>query len=112
MDRIKELLREWACYYQDGYGMGYPKQCAFAIVRVDGSNRSTETYRAIPDVIASLNDYIEHGLAPTFKRIVQLEYRDRRPQKTKAALMDMPRQVYCQRLSYAHEQLNHMMFGG
>lgn len=112
MDQIKELLREWASYYQDGYGIGYPRQSAFAQERVQNSNRSTDTYRAIPDVIVKLNDHIEHGLAPTFKLIVKMEYRDRRPQKTKAAVMDMARSVYCQRLAYALEQLNHMMYGG
>lgn len=111
MDRIKELLREWACYYQDGYGTGYPKQSAFAQERVQNDNRSTDTYRAIPADIVKLNDIIEHGLAPTFKLIVKMEYRDKRPQKTKAMVLDMHREVFSQRLRFAHEQLNHMMFG-
>lgn len=111
MDQIKALLCEWAGYYHDGYGTGYPKQSAFSVERVQNSNRSTETYRAIPADIVRLNDFIEKSLAPTFKRIVQMEYRDRRPQKTKAAVMDMSREVFSQRLRFAHEQLNHMMFG-
>jgi hypothetical protein len=109
MDRIKGLLREWACYYQDGLGSGYPKQSPFATERVDGDNRSTETYRAIPDVIVELNDHIERGLAPAFKIIIKMEYRDRRPQKTKALVLDMTREVFNQRLKFAHEQLMHMM---
>lgn len=112
MDQIKELLREWAGYYQDGYGIGYPRQAPFANERVQNDNRSTDTYRAIPDVIVKLNDHIEHNLAATFKLIVKMEYRDRRPQKTKAAVMGMPREVFSQRLRFAHEQLNHVMFGG
>lgn len=111
MDRIKELLSEWACYYQDGYGTGYPRQVSFATERVQGANRSTETYRAIPDVIVKLNEYIENSLAPAFKKIIRLEYMDRRPQKTKAALLDMPRQVYCARLAWIHTQLDFVIFG-
>lgn len=112
MDRIKQLLNEWAGYYHDGIAVGYPKQSAFVSERVDGDNRSTETYRAIPAVIVRLNDYIENGLAPTFKIIIKLEYRDRRPQKTKAQTLHIPREVFNQRLRFAHEQLDHAMFGG
>lgn len=111
MDRIKELLREWAGYYHDRYGTGYPHQSAFVTERVQTSNRSTDSYRAIPDEIVKLNDLIEHGLAPAFKEIVRLEYMDRRPQKTKAAVLSMPREVFSVRLRFAHEQLNFMMFG-
>lgn len=118
MDRIKELLREWACYYQDGYGTGYPKQSAFATERVQTSNRSTDTFREVPEIIQRLNDNINgnsekgiNGLAPGFKRIIALEYLDRRPQKTKAALLGIPRQVFSQRLLWIHEQLNFVMFG-
>lgn len=110
MERIKDLLREWACFYKDGLGGGYPKQAAFATERVDGDNRSTETYRDIPAVIVKLNDYIENSLAPNFKVIVHLEYLDRRPQKTKAAVLKMARSVYCARLTYVHEQLNFAMY--
>lgn len=111
MDRIKTLLQEWAGYYIDHYGTGYPKQTPFATERVQNNNRSTETYRDIPEQIVKLNGAIE-ALAPTFKRIIALEYRDPRPQKTKAAVMGIPRQVFSQRLLWIHEQLNFVMFGG
>lgn len=110
MDRIKWLLREWACYYVDGVGTGYPKQSAFVTERVQTSNRSTETYREVPDEVKELNDEIEK-LAPPFKRIIALEYLDRRPQKTKAAVLGIPRQVFSQRLLWIHEQLNFAMWG-
>src|SRR5690606_22199822 len=109
--RIKGLLAEWACYFQDGYGTGYPKASAFAKERVQNDNRSTDTYRAIPAEIVKLNDYIENGLAPLFKQIVRLEYLDRRPQKTKAAVIGMSREVFSARVRFIHEQLHHVMFG-
>lgn len=111
MDRIKEMLREWATWHQYRALGGYPGQCAFATERVQNSNRSTDTFREIPAEIVRLDAEIER-LAPAFKRIVALEYLDRRPQKTKAALLGIPRQVFSQRLLWIHEQLNHTMFGG
>lgn len=110
MDQIKELLREWAGWQFEKVTGGYPSQSAFATERVQNSNRSTETYRAMPAEIVRLNAEIER-LAPGFKRILALEYLDRRPQKTKAALMGIPRQVFSQRLLWIHEQLNFVMFG-
>lgn len=108
MDRIKELLREWASYQIDRRH-GWPTQAAFATERVDGSNRSTETYREMPEEVVRLNVEIER-LAPGFKRILSLEYLDNRPQKTKAAVLGIPRQVFSQRLLWCHEQLNFVMF--
>lgn len=110
MDPIKELLREWASWQFERVAGGYPSQSAFATERVQNSNRSTETYRSMPDEIKKLDGEIER-LAPGFKRILALEYLDRRPQKTKAALMGIPRQVFSQRLLWIHEQLNFTMFG-
>lgn len=90
----------------------YPHQAAFATERVDNSNRSTETYyEDAPEEIVKLNGEIER-LAPGFKRVIALEYLDRRPQKTKAAVLGIPRQVFSQRLLWIHEQLNFAMFGG
>lgn len=109
MDRIKELLREWASFHIDKRH-GYPTQSAFATERVDGNNRSTDTFREMPAEIVRLNAEIEK-LAPAFKRILSLEYLDRRPQKTKAALLGIPREVFSVRLRFIHEQLNHVMFG-
>jgi hypothetical protein len=110
MDRIKELLTVWAGYYQDGYGTGYPKQSAFANERVQNSNRSTETFREIPPDVERLNEEVEK-LAPLFKQILRLEYRDKRPQKSKAAVLGMSREVFSIRLRFCHEQLNYAMWG-
>lgn len=110
MDRIKTLLNEWAAWCTDRQN-GYPSQVAFATERVDNSNRSTDTYfeDAPPDIV-KLNGEIER-FAPGFRRVLALEYLDRRPQKTKAAVLGIPRQVFSQRLLWIHEQLNHVMFG-
>lgn len=110
MDRIKELLREWAGWHQYRLEGGYPSQAPFVTERVQSSNRSTETLRDMPAIIVKLNGEIE-GLAPAFKRIIALEYLDRRPQKTKAAVLGIPRQVFSQRLLWIHEQLNFTMYG-
>lgn len=110
MQGIKDLLNEWAAWSIDRRG-GYPRQAAFASERVDNCNRSTETYydNAPPEIVR-LNDEVER-LAPPFKRILALEYFDRRPQKTKAALLGMPRQVFSQRVLWIHQQLSYAMFG-
>ena len=110
MDRIKELLREWAAWHIDKFAAGYPHQAAFATERVDNSNRSTETYREMPEEITRLNSEIDK-LAPNCRRIIALEYLDRRPQKTKAAVLGIPRQVFSARLLWCHEQLSYVMFG-
>jgi hypothetical protein len=110
MDRIKEMLREWAAWHQYRATGGYPSQSAFATERVQNNNRSTETYREMPAEIVRLDVEIER-LAPGFKRILALEYLDRRPQKTKAALLGIPREVFSVRLRFVHEQLNFVMFG-
>ena len=112
MHRIKDLLNEWAARSIDRQQGGYPRQSAFANERVDNSNRSTETYydNAPPEII-KLNTEIER-FAPVFKRILALEYLDKRPQKTKAAVMGIPRQVFSQRVYWIHEQLFFAMFGG
>lgn len=108
MNRIKSLLAEWASYQIDKRH-GYPTQSAFARERVDGNNRSTDTYREMPVDVVKLDVEIER-LAPGFKRIIALEYLDRRPQKIKAAVLGIPRQVFSQRLLWIHEQLDFVMF--
>lgn len=110
MDRIKELLREWAGWHIDKLAAGYPSQSAFATERVQNDNRSTETYRAMPAEIVKLDAEIER-LAPGFKQILRLEYLDRRPQKTKAATLGIPREVFSVRLRFIHEQLSFAMYG-
>lgn len=109
MDRIKDLLQVWAGWQGDGFKGGYPAQVAFATERVQTSNRSTETFREMPDDVKRLNDEID-GLAPNFKRVLALEYLDRRPQKTKAQIMGIPRQVFSARLLWVHEQLTYAMW--
>lgn len=109
MDRIKYLLQEWAGWQVDGLGGGYPTQVSFATERVQTSNRSTETYREMPPDVARLNEEIER-LPPNFKRIIGMEYCDRRPQKVKAAVMNIPRQVFSARLLWVHEQLTYAMW--
>jgi hypothetical protein len=110
---IKDRLQEWAAWAErQHHGGGYPSQVAFATERVQSSNRSTDTYyENLPDEIVKLNVEIEK-LAPAFKRILSLEYLDRRPQKTKAAVIGIPRQVFSQRLFWIHEQLSFAIFGG
>lgn len=109
-DRIKDLLNEWAGWQADGYGSGWPSQVAFATERVQTSNRSAETFRQMPPDVEKLDAEIGK-LAPGFKRILCLEYLDRRPQKTKAALIGIPRQVFSARLLWIYEQLNYAMWG-
>jgi hypothetical protein len=108
-DSIKALLHEWAGWHIDRR-TGWPTQVAFATERVQSCNRSADTYREMPEEIMRLNIEIER-LAPPFKRVVSLEYFDRRPQKTKAAVLMIPRQVFSQRLLWIHEQLAFTMFG-
>lgn len=110
IDRIKELLTVWAGWHMDSVGTGYPRQSAFATERVQTSNRSTESYREMPTEVSSVNDQIER-LAPGFRRVVALEYCDRRPAKTKAALLGIPREVFYARLRFIHEQLAFAMWG-
>ena len=110
MDRIKELLQAWAGWHMDGREGGYPRSVSFANERVQNDNRSTDTLCEMPEEVKRIDDEIER-LAPPFKAIVALEYRDRRPQKTKAALLKIPRQVFSQRLLWIHEQLTYTMWG-
>lgn len=110
MDRIKELLREWAGWQIDHLAADYPSRSAFVVERVQTSGPGESAYREMPDDIKRLNDEIEK-LAPGFKRVLALEYLDRRPQKTKAAVLGIPREVFSVRLRFIHEQLNFAMFG-
>lgn len=112
MDRIKALLREWASWHHYRETGGYPHQSPFATERVQNSNRSTDTYADIrmPDDLRTLESHIE-GLPPGARRIIALEYLDRRPQKLKAADLKMPRQMFSARLLWIHEQLDFLMYG-
>lgn len=109
--RIKDLLQTWATLNANKATGGYPKQSAFATERVDSSNRSTDTYYdGWPADIIQLDSEVEK-LAPMFKRILALEYLDKRPQKTKAAVVGISREVFSQRVRYMHIQLSYTMYG-
>lgn len=117
MDRIKAALREWANWHmhrESGGGPGgYPHQSAFATERVQTSNRSTDTYAdaAMPPDLLLLDVHIER-LAPAHKRLVAMEYLDRRPQKAKAETLRLSRQAFSAQLRWIHEQLDFVMYGG
>lgn len=109
MDRIKELMTEWATWSIDRQ-KSYPSQSAFATERVQSSNRSADTfYDDAPEIIIKLNKEIEK-FAPPFKKIISLEYMHHGPQKSKAAKLGIPRQVYSDRLRWILVQLDHVMF--
>jgi hypothetical protein len=50
-------------------------------------------------------------LAPESARVIELEYCDPRPQKTKAAQLRMSRQMFSARLRWIHEQLAFSIWG-
>lgn len=108
-DKIKDALSEWAGYMKDKASSGYPKSSAFSNERVQSSNTTDSFYENIPDRVIKLDKLIE-SLAPAFKRILNLEYMDKRPTKTKAHLLGIPRQVFYQRISWIYEQLNFSMY--
>lgn len=116
MNRIKAALRDWASWHlhrESGGGPGgYPRQSAFATERVQTSNRSTDTYSdaVMPPDLLRLDIHIER-LAPAHKRMVAVEYLDRRPQKAKAEMFGIPRQIYSAQLRWIHEQLEFSMYG-
>lgn len=107
--RIREMLNEWAEWNRDRGGLSFPSRSAFTEERVQTSGHSTQTCGEMPIDIRKLNSEIDK-LAPGFKRIIALEYLDGRPQKAKAALLGVPREVFSARLRFIHEQLNHVMF--
>ena len=110
LQRIKDALHEWASWAIDRE-KGYPSQSAFATERVQNDNRSTETYydNAPPQIIKL--DRAINAMPKTFVAIICMQYKDRRPQKVKAAVLGMPRQVFCQRVAWCHEQLSFTMYG-
>ena len=77
-DAIKQLLATWACYRGCARMPAYMK-------RVDGEIRR---------------------LSPQSVRILELQYCDSRPQKSKAAILGMSRQIFSARLRWIHEQLS------
>lgn len=117
MERIKAALRDWANWHlhrESGGGPGgYPRQSAFAVERVQSSNRSTDTFTEsrMPLDLLALDALVER-LAPSHKRIVAAEYLDRRPQKAKAETLGLSRQAFSAQLRWVHEQLDFQMYGG
>jgi hypothetical protein len=115
MDRIKAALRDWANWHlhreSGGSPGGYPRQSAFAVERVQTSNRSTDTYSesTMPPDLLRLDVLVER-LAPGHKRVIAVEYLDRRPQKAKAETLGMSRQIYSAHLRWVHEQLDFAMY--
>lgn len=109
MSRIKELLVIWAGWYAYRLGVGYPRQSAFATERVQTSNRSTETIVEVPHDVQQLNEEIEK-LPPQFKRIIALEYMHPGPQKSKAAILKMPREIFSRRVTFILELLSHRVY--
>ena len=109
-DRIKDALNEWAGFMRDRQSGGYPRASNFANERVQSSNTTDSYYENVPDRVIALDRAIE-GLAPSFKRLLNLEYMDKRPVKTKAHLLSIPRQVYYQRIGWIYEQLSFTMWG-
>lgn len=107
--RIKELLTEWAAWHKDGYGIGYPSQAAFAVVRVQCEQGGLDQ-RKMPDEVRRVNEEIER-FAPGLKRVIKAEYFDKLPVKTKAASLGISREVYYERLRFMYEQLSFVIFG-
>lgn len=108
--RIREMLNEWGGWQADRCGSGFPSQVTFIQERVQTSRRAGSDHREMPDDLVKLDREISK-LAPGNRRIVNLEYLDRRPQKAKAADLGMPRQVFSARLCWIHEQLSFAMWG-
>lgn len=106
---IREMLHEWAGWQYDKCGLNFPSQVSFTQERVQSSRHMETGQRDMPDDLIRLNREIDK-LAPGFKRIITLEYLDRRPQKAKAAELNIPREVFSARLRFIHEHLNHVMF--
>lgn len=108
--RIRDMLNEWSGWQVDRCGLGFPSQAAFVQERVQTSGQGAADYREMPEDVVKLDREISK-LAPGNRRIVSLEYCDKRPQKCKAADLGIPRQVFSARLCWIHEQLNFAMWG-
>ena len=110
LQRIKDALQEWASWAIDRE-KGYPSQSAFATERVQNANRSTETfYDRMPPHVTKLDQAINQ-MPKKFVAIICMQYKDKRPQKVKAAVLQMSREVFSQRVLWIHEQLDFSMYG-
>ena len=110
IERIKDDLRFWAAITEERTNLGYPK--SYSINERVQANRSTDTFVAdeLPEEVQRLVTHL-HGFAPPFVAVITLEYKDKRPQKTKAQLLKLTRERYSQRLAFMHENLAHCMYG-
>lgn len=77
-DTIKQLLATWASY----------RGCA-----------------RMPVYMKRLDEEIRR-LSPQSVRLLELQYCDSRPQKAKAAILGMSRQIFSAHLRWIHEQLS------
>jgi hypothetical protein len=77
---IKKLLAEWARYHIDN------------VAQVSGE------VKRLDEEISRLN--------PKSVRVLELQYCDPRPQKVKAAILHMPRQIFSAHLRWIHDQLS------
>lgn len=108
--RIREMLNEWAGWQKDRCGLSFPSQVSFVQERVQTSGQGGSDHREMPEEVVKLDREIGK-LAPGNRRLVALEYCDKRPQKCKAADLGMPRQVFSARLGWIQEQLSFAMWG-
>lgn len=60
---------------------------------------------SMPDDVRRIDQEI-HRLSPQSVRILELQYCDPGPQKSKAALLKMSREMFSARLRWIHEQLS------
>jgi hypothetical protein len=111
LERIKDDLRCWAALTADRTHLGYPSQCPYLNERVQ-ANRSTDSFvpDELPEEMKRLITIL-HSFAPLFIAVIFYEYKDKRPQKTKAAVLGLTRERYSQRLAFMHENLAYRMYG-
>ncbi|MFZ6801942.1 hypothetical protein [Undibacterium sp. Di24W] len=111
IDRIKDDLRFWAAITEERENHGYPR--SYSLNERVQANRSTDTFipDELPEEVQRLVGHL-HSFAPGFVAVITLEYKDKRPQKTKAQLLKLTRERYSQRLAFMHENLAHCMYGG
>jgi hypothetical protein len=112
LDRIKDRLRERAFFYKDRNEGGFPRSVSFANERVQTSNRNTDTFVAqeVPAHIKTLDKLID-GISTYYRQVLVMEYSDNRPQKSKAQVLGITREVYSERLKHMYIQLDYALFG-
>ena len=86
--RINELLQHWANWQT--------------------ASSSSGARDMAPEITTLINEIDK--LASIFRRVITLEYLDSRPQKTKAAMIGIPREAFSTRVHFIHEQLDFAVF--